>query len=107
VKATDHADLDRVDADVIGDGVDLREHHFSGIGWTARDALRVLAVMAVTAVIAWPPSMVIVLMSAWIPAPPPLSDPAMTRTRAIMDRSPKPYESSESHGCCVFKALEA
>ena len=39
--------------------------------------------MAVTAVIAWPPSMVTVLMSAWIPAPPPESDPAMMRTRAV------------------------
>jgi hypothetical protein len=24
-------------------------------------------------------------MSAWMPAPPPLSDPAITRTRAIID----------------------
>src|SRR5688572_8338208 len=40
--------------------------------------------IAVTAVIACPPSMVIVLMSAWMPAPPPESEPAMTSTRGIV-----------------------
>ena len=40
--------------------------------------MRWLAVMAVAA---YPPSMVTALMSAWIPAPPPESEPAMIRTR--------------------------
>jgi hypothetical protein len=42
------------------------------------------AVIAVIAVIAWPPSMVTVLMSAWMPAPPPESDPAMIKMRAVV-----------------------
>ena len=45
------------------------------------------AVIAVIAVIAWPPSMVTVLMSAWMPAPPPLSEPAMIRMRGGDHRS--------------------
>src|SRR6478609_3602316 len=39
--------------------------------------------MAVMAVSAWPPSMVTVLISACTPAPPPESDPAMIRMRAV------------------------
>jgi hypothetical protein len=35
------------------------------------------AVIAVIAVIAWPPSIVTVFTSAWMPAPPPESEPAM------------------------------
>ena len=79
--AADHADLDRIDADVVGDRVDLGEDISAGTGWTALTPSVFCAVIAVIAVIAWPPSMVIVLMSAWMPAPPPESDPAMMRMR--------------------------
>ena len=59
--------------------------------------------MAVTAVIAWPPSIVIVLMSAWMPAPPPESDPAITRMRAGLAfiaalRAPCGSEIIHAHG---------
>jgi hypothetical protein len=39
------------------------------------------AVMAVIAVIGCPPNIVTVRISAWMPAPPPESDPAMISTR--------------------------
>ena len=45
------------------------------------------AVIAVIAVIAWPPSMVTVLMSAWMPAPPPESEPAMIEDAREVFRS--------------------
>src|SRR5688572_27123027 len=44
------------------------------------------AVTAVIAVMAWPPSIVTVLMSAWMPAPPPESEPAMIRMRGVLMR---------------------
>jgi hypothetical protein len=47
--------------------VDLGEDDLGGTGWTALTPCVFCAVIAVTAVIAWPPSMVTVLMSAWIP----------------------------------------
>ena len=39
------------------------------------------AVIAVIAVMGWPPSIATVLMSAWMPAPPPESEPATIRMR--------------------------
>jgi hypothetical protein len=56
----------------------------SGTGWTAVTPWLCCAVIAVITVRPWPPSMVAVLRSAWIPAPPPESEPAMSRTRAII-----------------------
>ena len=50
------------------------------------------AVTAVTAVAAWPPCAVTVLMSAWIPAPPPESDPATASTRPF---TPQPLPDPE------------
>src|SRR5258708_11479384 len=46
------------------------------------------AVSAVTAVMAKPPSAVTALMSAWMPAPPPESDPATISTRPRISMSP-------------------
>src|SRR5215211_2704524 len=46
------------------------------------------AVNAVIAVAANAPSMVTVLMSAWMPAPPPESEPATIRTRPFIGYSP-------------------
>ena len=43
------------------------------------------AVIAVTTVIAYPLKNVVVLISAWIPAPPPESDPAIIRIFGIND----------------------
>jgi hypothetical protein len=43
--------------------------------------------MAVIAVIAWAPRLVMVFMSAWMPAPPHESEPAMTKTY-FKSRSP-------------------
>ena len=48
------------------------------------------AVTAVTAVRAWPPMARMVLWSTWMPAPPPLSEPAIVRTQKgeLMAASP-------------------
>ena len=52
---------------------------FSGIGITDFTPVVFCAVTAVIAVIAQPPRVVIVFISAWIPAPPDESDPAITK----------------------------
>src|ERR1700732_4289611 len=54
------------------------------IGSTPNTPSVFCAVSAVTAVIAKASSIVTVLMSAWMPAPPPESDPAMIRTRPFI-----------------------
>src|SRR5262249_26457787 len=54
------------------------------IGKTPNTPSVFCAVNAVTAVIAKPPSIVTVLMSAWIPAPPPESQPAIISTRPFI-----------------------
>src|SRR5690606_409646 len=60
------------------------------------------AVSAVIAVMAKPPSAVTVLMSAWIPAPPPESDPAMINTRPCIPLSRFP---SADRGGYLFNDL--
>ena len=52
----------------------------TGTWCTSRTSLVFCAVTAVTAVVANTPRAAIVLMSAWMPAPDPESDPAMVRT---------------------------
>ena len=85
----DHADLHRVDADVARPpNRSARRTISAGTGITACTPSVFCAVIAVIAVIAWPPSMVTVLMSAWMPAPPPLSEPAMIRMRGNRHRGP-------------------
>src|SRR5215217_4299903 len=56
------------------------------------------AVSAVIAVIAKPPNMVIVLISAWMPAPPPESEPAMTRMRGGIIASPSRLREGSGEG---------
>src|SRR5439155_22182199 len=55
-----------------------------GIGKTPNTPSVFCAVSAVTAVIAKASSIVTVLMSAWMPAPPPESEPAMISTRPFI-----------------------
>ena len=55
-----------------------------GTGSTACTPKVFCAVIAVIAVMAWPPSIVTVLISAWMPAPPPESLPAMIRMRGVI-----------------------
>src|SRR5947208_15836359 len=56
----------------------------SGIGNTPNTPSVFCAVRAVTAVAAKPSSIVTVLMSAWMPAPPPESEPAIISTRPFI-----------------------
>jgi hypothetical protein len=53
-----------------------------GTAWIERTPSVFCAVSAVIAVMPKQPSAAMVFRSAWMPAPPPLSDPAMDRTRA-------------------------
>ena len=55
-----------------------------GIRCTASTPSVFCAVTAVIAVIACAPSIVAVLISAWIPAPPPESEPATIRIRGVV-----------------------
>ena len=55
-----------------------------GMGCTASTPSVFCAVIAVIAVIACAPSIVAVLISAWIPAPPPESEPATIRIRGVV-----------------------
>ena len=59
----------------------------SGMGSTPCTPSVFCAVSAVMAVAAKPPSAVTALMSAWMPAPPPLSLPATMRTLPFMPAS--------------------
>ena len=56
-----------------------------GSGNTAVTAMVFCAVIAVIAVIPCTPQAANALRSAWIPAPPPESEPAMERTRGSAD----------------------
>ena len=55
-----------------------------GIWWTAVTPTVFWAVIAVIAVIPWTRQAANALRSAWIPAPPPESDPAIDRTRGML-----------------------
>ena len=56
-----------------------------GNGWTAVTATVFWAVTAVIADMPCTPQRAIAFMSAWMPAPPPESEPAMERTRGTLD----------------------
>ena len=56
---------------------------WSGIMWILWTPRVFWAVMAVTAVAAYPPWTVILLISAWIPAPPDESEPAIDKTTGL------------------------
>ncbi len=51
-----------------------------GTGWTPVTATVFCAVRAVIAVMPWTPQRANAFRSAWIPAPPPESEPAIERT---------------------------
>jgi len=59
-----------------------------GTAWIARTPSVFCAVIAAMAVVGWPPSIVTVRISAWIPAPPPESEPATIRTRGTIRLTP-------------------
>ena len=73
-------DLDRVDADVLGDGPDLLDDESPGTVWTPVTPTVFWAVSAVIAVMPWTPQRANAFRSAWIPAPPPESEPAIEST---------------------------
>src|SRR5436190_14192603 len=54
-----------------------------GIGWMSMTPMVFCAVMAVIAVMPWTPAAANALRSAWMPAPPPESEPAIERTRGV------------------------
>ncbi|MNY11419.1 hypothetical protein D3C86_1444470 [compost metagenome] len=72
----EHAGLGGVHANVRGDGIDLGGHQVGRNGVHASHA-----VMAVIALMPKQPSALKVFRSAWMPAPPPESEPAMVSVR--------------------------
>src|SRR5258708_4900408 len=64
------------------------------------------AVSAVTAVIAKPPSAVTVLMSAWMPAPPPESEPATISTRPRISIASLARDAQDRGGDLVDDAAD-
>ena len=57
-----------------------------GTAWTASTATVFCAVSAVIAVIPWTPQRANAFRSAWMPAPPPESEPAIESTAGISRR---------------------
>ena len=83
----EHADLDRVHPDVLGDRPDLPTIASGGIGVTPSTATVFCHVTAVIAVIPWTPQRANAFRSAWMPAPPPESEPAIESTRGVRVRA--------------------
>ena len=80
----EHPDLDRVDADVVGDRADLGDDHLRGRPASTSSTPTVFwAVIAVIAVIPCTPQRANAFRSAWMPAPPPESEPAIERQVGI------------------------
>ncbi len=81
LRRPEHPDLHGVDADVLGDGADLLDDERPAAPGGRRSRRRVFcAVSAVIAVIPWTPQRANAFRSAWIPAPPPESEPAIEST---------------------------
>ena len=55
----------------------------AGVAWTPLTPVVFCAVSAVIAVIPWTPQRANALRSAWMPAPPPESEPAIDRTAGM------------------------
>ena len=92
-RAAEHPDLDRVDADVLGDGPHLRDDHRRAAPARRPSTATVFcAVIAVIAVMPCTPQRANAFRSAWMPAPPPESEPAIDRTRGT--RSARPWRSA-------------
>ena len=83
-RRSEHADLDRIDPDVgrrrPRPGPTITS---GGTGWIAVTPTVFWAVIAVIAVVPWTPSAANAFRSAWIPAPPPESEPAIERTTGV------------------------
>ena len=78
----EHPGLDGVDADVGEHGVELRADRLDGkLPVAPCTPTEFCAVTAVTTLIPCTPSASIVFRSAWMPAPPPESEPATVSTR--------------------------
>ena len=79
----------------------------TGIGHTPCTPSVFCAVSAVIAVAAKPPSAVTALMSAWMPAPPPESEPATIRTRPRFTPAlgPRAIASRQRLRPCVHQLL--
>ena len=73
----EHAGLGGIDPDIGGDGVDLCLHEGGGNTVDAGDAEGVLGGESGDGEVPWTPRAAKVLRSAWMPAPPPESEPAM------------------------------
>ena len=81
LRRAEHADLHRVDADVLGDRADLLDDELRPApGGSPVTPTVFCAVSAVIAVIPWTPQRANAFRSAWMPAPPPESEPAIERT---------------------------
>ena len=72
-----HARFDGIGSDVADYGVDLGGDDVGGDSWTAVTPIVFWAVMAVRADVPNTPSAEKVFRSAWMPAPPPESEPAI------------------------------
>ena len=72
-----------------------------GIAWTAVTPTVFWAVIAVIAVMPWTPQAANAFRSAWMPAPPPESEPAMDRTRGMRSGG-HDHERSPSDATRVF-----
>ena len=82
-RRAEHPDLHRVDPDVVGDRPHLTDDRLGRDGVTPSTATVFCHVTAVIAVIPCTPQRANALRSAWIPAPPPESDPAIESTRGM------------------------
>ena len=89
LRGAEHPDLDRVDADVLRRpaGPARRSSPAASV-CTALTPVVFCAVSAVIAVIPWTPQRANAFRSAWMPAPPPESEPAIERTAGIGPRMP-------------------
>ena len=94
-RGPEHPDLDRVDADVLGHGATWARMISGGIACTAVTPTVFWAVIAVIAVIPCTPQAANAFRSAWMPAPPPESEPAIDSTHGGRRGTPRsvPAES--------------
>jgi hypothetical protein len=88
-RVVQHAGLERVGADVFQHQAHLQADEVRRHGHHARTPSVFCAVSAVIAVAAKPPSAVTALMSAWMPAPPPESEPAAISTLPFICTPPQ------------------
>ena len=103
LRRAQHADLDGVGADIVQADANLVRARSSAAAdqWNGRRCVS-CTVTAVMAVMAYTPKALAVLISAWMPAPPPESEPAMTSRRgglALKQRLPAPPRRCRARWC--------